>query len=218
MPREITLNPETIINDDYYIRGINDAGESVIIPARSVSSYASTSQSFAIYDAATNLAEYSETITNSSAKELDVRLEFSGSRTEESYFPYGAVMNNQESAPAASVFDFRLLGLGTFLKFDIEFNLKFANDNGHRLDLDYLFYVECQYPNGDVERRTFKIPNDYKVTTTEVLNDMKLSFSTYIKDTLTDSLMGGKIVYGIIDDLAAFQIITIKDLIVRVKL
>ena len=62
------------------------------------------------------------------------------------------------------------------------------------------------------------LSNDYILTTTAITSPVKLSFTTYIKDVLTDSLLGGGINISTIDSLGVTEIMTIKDLIVQAKL
>ena len=224
MPREKLLPKDSVLLGEEYVRIVDENGKSASVPISVFQSYIIVNQRFALYDAATpdpGSVAYSETLSNTSltTQVIPVRLEF-GPLTDEDYFPvdYQGVLTNQAAAPAKTEFDFRNLPLGTFVEFDVEFDLRLADDSGNRLDMNLLFYKECQYPNGDIERQTLQIPNDYIVATPEVRNNIKLTFSSYIKTALTDQLVGGGIEFGIIDDLSATEILTVNDLIVRAKL
>lgn len=224
MGREIKMTKDTTLSGDEYIRGIDSDGKSVIIPIEVIQSFISVNQRFAIYDGAAwtegggtvpfNLS-FSDELVNQ-----DIRLEFTGLLTEEDYWPpaFNAAFFNDESAPNPTKFDFRNLPLGTFVEFDLEFDLRLGDDSGDRIDKNLKLFCDFVYPNGNTETREYNIPNDYIVATSAEYNPVKLSFSTYIKATITDSVLGGYVKLRCVDSLGATEILTIKDLVIQAKL
>jgi len=224
MGKEINLSLDSTLDGSERVRGIDENGRSVNFSIITLRDFFKRSQSFAIYDGAEDGIPFHETFNFGSGQ--DIRLGFSGSRTEESLFPaeYGSILKNIESAPAASVFDFRLLPLGFFMSFDVEFTCYMTEQNGDPQTpyKNYSVDVELTYPNGETEIKTVNAYSTY--TNLDPIDQVwktkaKLTFSTYIKDLLTDALIGGKIRVlenGLAD--GSPYIINVDDLIVRVKI
>lgn len=224
--REINLQQGGQFNDNSKLRGIDELGKSSNYSGDALATYFRLKQAFALYDGATDIASYEETFTQNT--HLDVRLGFSGPLTDENYFPaeYGTLMINDESAPAATKFDFRSLPLGAFIEFDIEFTVLANEAIGDAINPSEQFSIDVKfiYPNGDQEIKTVTAKSTYfsfiGSNNVNLFNRVKMTFSTYIKNTLTDSLLGG---YIEIDESGSpienqDHTHTIKNLIVRAKL
>lgn len=207
-----------------YVRMVDENGKSVLVPISVVQAFVSTNQRFALYDGAVAtvpgpFAQYSEQFSGGNFTHKP-RLEF-GDLTDETYWPdtYAGLLVNLDSAPDATIFDFRNLPLGTFVQFDIELNLKYGDDNGFRIDEQFVFFYKMTYPNLSTETRTFTIPSDFIAATPASVHFLKMSFSAYIKNATQDQLRGGEMEYGVVDTLTGgTRILTVKDLIVRAKL
>lgn len=221
MPKEIKLQENVILNGEEYVRAVDGNGVSVLIPIGIFSQYVTNASYFAIYDGATDVSPYSETTANVADIDMPLRWGLSGPLTDTSYWinSYGDLLVNNLAAPNSSQFDFRLLTtLGTYVEFEIEFDVRLADDSAYRLDRSIPIDVECVFPNGDIQTRSFTIPNEYVVTTVAPFHRHKITFSSYIKDVLLDNLMGGNIRLWSTNALGVSEILTVKDLTMTVKL
>ena len=213
--------PDTIVTGDERLIGTNDNGETANFSIRDVAAYAQAEGTgrMALYDGATVGDDYEKIFGNEPAADFPARLEFTGALNDETFFPdkYGTIVKNINSAPASSSLDFRFLPLGLFIEFDVEFTVKFADDSGNRLDKGIVLFYEMTFPNGTIQTRQFMVPHDYIVATNAHTHNVKFSFSTYMKTLLTDALVGGNMRFYTMDAFGATEILTIKDLTIRVK-
>ena len=221
MPKEQLLPKDTSLVGTEYVRMIDKDGKSVAVPIASFDNYIQRASYFDIIDGATDISSYSESFGNVAGIDLPIRFGISGPLSDDTYWPeiYGPLISNQASAPASSSFDFRLLtNLGTYITFDIEFKLRLGDDGGNRINLSYPLIAEFTMPNGDIISREVTVPNDYIVATTAVKYGYKITFSTYIKDLLLDSLVGGNMRLYSSSVLGVSEILTITDLKATIKI
>lgn len=206
-----------ISGGDKLLSTSEETGKTTQITVDQVATYAQTmgTGKQAIYDGATDLAPYQESFLTGDST-FDLRLGFSGPRTDETYFPtsLGTLMVNQFSAPAKSSFDFRFLSQGLFVKFEVSF-IASMEDSGFNTitpNENNNFNLIAEYPNGDTEIISFVVPTATNAGVKAFTNH-KFTFSTYIKDELTDSLLGGGLFIQSLE--AGTDIVTISDLKVR---
>jgi len=219
--REYKLTKDYVLGGEEYVRIVDENNKSVIAPISVVQSFIVANQRFAIYDGASDTVPFAMLFNTGTAATQDIRLEFSGPLTEEDYWPpvFNAAFFNDESAPSATKFDFRNLPLGTFVEFDVEFTAKLGDDSGDMVDKSVSLFCIATYPNGTTERKVFSIPNDYFAALTPAIeNPVKLTFSTYIKDILTDSLLGGQFEFYVDNDLSGSLSLNIKNFKIQAKL
>lgn len=191
-----SYDTDPIISGDEKVIGSNDNGDTANYSIRDIAAYAQTDGTgrIAIFDGATDIAEYR--LTTIVVDDAPLRFGLSGSLTDIRFFPskYGEMFVNWLSPPNKSAFDFRFLPLGLFIEFDLEFDVECTLSNGNPISaLDsYSFDVVAEYPNLTVERQTIvlKVVNEQGPAGV-LMHHVKLRFSTYIKEVLTDSLLGG---------------------------
>lgn len=204
-------NENPISDGDKLLASSEETGKTTQISVRDLSEYIQTrgTGKIAVYDGATDVAPYSETFI-AGTQVFDLRLGLSGPLSDDQFFPevYGTIMTNQLSAPAKSEFDFRFLPLGTMIEFDVEF-LAVVQDSGSGTispNEDHNFNLVVEYPNGTQDLQSFVM----KTATNAGLGlatSHKFRFVTYIKDELTDSLIGGGFILNSVE--AGVNLVTI---------
>lgn len=186
---------DTIISGNEIVIGSNDDGETANYSISDIAAYAQTDGTgrMTLYDGSTDTVAYSDTFiigTN-----LPLRLGFSGPLTDNTFFPskFGTLMSNQFSSPAKSSFDFRFLTLGIFIEFDVEFDIKIETTGAAVIspNIDYSFDLKATFPNLTEEVVSMTIKSTNVALDGTLTHSVKARFATYIKEELTDSLIGG---------------------------
>lgn len=185
-------------------------GKTIIIPLDSLTSFVRNyglSSSFGIFsDSASESSDVSVDIITTGIRTFDpVRLDFLGSLQDTTYLPpeMGAILINQEVAPASSTFDFRSLEIGKRLRFSLLMEVSLRTQAGGVWTDDNSYTIESKFtfPSGRIDSNvaTVASPKDSSDSPTWTL--VKFDFSEYIKEDGVDNLIGGSLGVRLFNDL-----------------
>lgn len=178
---------------------------------------------FQVFDGATDLDPFSLELLY---VEQNIRLGLTGDLTETQFFPvaYGNLLVNDDPDPAGTQFDFRFLPQATFIRFFLNCVIHIDDTSGDFIDpATFVMRIKFTYPNGSVDVRDVIIESTYfdTIGNEQILDqNVNLEFSTYIKDPVMDSFLGGNISVVLLSqyDVPPTANVEMRDLVINLNI